>query len=125
MKSSSMGHDSQSPGRPWLKYAQREAGRQCRAELRTWFQVLLGNVLWPQNGFRGLRMRADDDGIGNGAQTPTRCDALDLLRVAPAIAAGADQRCVWPAIEPIERNIVSAIEQILHLSLHRPQIFRV
>src|ERR1700694_3474927 len=116
MKSSSMGHDSQSPAQARLKNAQREAGGQCRAELSARSQVLIGNVLWPQNGFGGLPMRADDGGIGDGLQTPTRGDPFDLLRGAAAIAAGADQRRIRPAIEPIERSIVSAVEEILHHS---------
>src|ERR1700730_13254550 len=95
-----------------LENTQRHARGQSRAEFRTWFQVLVGNVLWPQNGFRGLRMRADDDGIGDGLQTPAGSDTFDLLCGASAIAAGADQCRVWPAIEPIERGIVSAIEEI-------------
>src|ERR1700679_1498217 len=89
-----------------LEDAQRDARSHRRTEFLARFQVPLGYLLRPENLFRRLRTRADDERIGNRPQAPTGCDAFDLLRGAAAIAAGADQRGVRPAIEPIERRIV-------------------
>ena len=114
-----------SPGEtPPLKNAQRHARGHRRAEFLACFQVLPGDLLGPQNFFRRLRMSADDEGIGDGPQAPAGRDAFDLLRGIAAVAAGADQCRVGPAIEPVERRIVSAVEEILHFSRHRGQILR-
>src|SRR3979411_1329586 len=135
MKSSSMQfssnyRDSHGPGdkcgiaRDVSENTQHDAGGHCRTNFLAGFQVLSGKALWPQDFFRGLRVRANDDGLRNRPQTPAGCDTFNLLRGTMAVASCANQYCVGPAIESIERGIVSSIEEVLHLSRHRGQIFR-
>ena len=59
-----------------------------------------------------------------GAQPPAGGDAGDLPRGVFAVAAGADQRRVRPAVESFQRGIIGAVEEVLHHAGHRGEVFR-
>src|ERR1700681_1068569 len=106
------------------KNTERDAGSQCAPKIPALPKLLFGYAFCPQNLFRGLRVSADDDGVRDRLQAPAGRNTFDLLRRIAAIAAGADQRGIWPAVDAIERGIVRAVEKILHLSRHRGEILR-
>ena len=61
-------------------------------------------VLRRKDRLRRLRLRADDQRIGDRAQPPAGGDARDLARGVLSVAAGADHRRVGPAVDAVERR---------------------
>ncbi len=56
-------------------------------------------------------------------QAPSGGDPFDLLRGVAPVAAGADHHRIRPAVELLERSIVSSIKKVLHLPRHGRKIF--
>lgn len=54
-------------------------------------------------------MRAHDQRFGNRPQPPASRDARDLTRGILAVAAGADECRIGPAVDAIQRRVVSAV----------------
>ena len=82
------------------------------------------DLLRRENRLRRLRMRTDNQRISDRTQPPSRRDARDLPRGVLTVAAGADQRRVGTAVDTVQRGIVAAIEEVLHLPRQRGEILR-
>ena len=61
-------------------------------------------------------------GGATGLSRQPERDAFELADCALAVAARADHRGIGPAIDPIERRIIRAVEEVLHQAAHRGQV---
>src|SRR5690349_10846117 len=100
-------------GRDWKKAAERRAGRasedaerQPRGERGAEFlaapEIVGADRLGRQDGLLRLRVGADDQRLRDLAQPPAGGDARDLPRGVRAVAAGADELRVGPAVDAVQ-----------------------
>ena len=62
---------------------------------------------------------------GNQTLPKVTRNALSVCAVAGIevpVAAGADHRGVGPAVDPVERRVIGAVEEVLHQAAHRGQV---
>src|SRR5260221_403163 len=97
------------------KHPQRQPGPHRLPQRPALLQLSCGNPLGRQDGFGGLGVGADDQGLGHGLEAPAGGDAGDLAGGVLAVAARADEAGIRPAIAVLQRRVVAAVGEVLEL----------
>ncbi len=106
-----------------LEYSQCKPGSDGRSQFATANKVGLGDRLWCEYLCRCLRMRADNEWLGDRLQAPTGGYARDLPRCTFTVRAGAYHDGVRAPLNPAKNRVVAAIEKCLHLAGHACEVF--
>ncbi len=77
-------------------------------------KIVFADCFLAQDGFRRLRIGANDKGRLHFFQPPAACDPRGLANRIFAVAASADHLRVRPAFKPSENGVVSAVVKRFH-----------